>query len=371
MFKKTLNKTVNVIGEFTGISRFLPKTAKKSSSPGTGGYVGVKRKDPVTLHILDYDEMNFTEKDLKSVEESLPFKRSPTVTWLNISGVHDIKIIEEVGKLFSIHPLVLEDIANTTQRSKLEEYDEYIYIVLKMVLFNKEKKESYIEQVSLIIGKDFVISFQEKNVDVLDSLRERIRNGKGRIRRLGSDYLAYGIIDAVIDHYYTILEEFGEQIGILEEELLKKPDQRILNSIYRLKQELDFLRKSVWPMREMVGSLLRIEHKLISESIQIFLRDIYDHTIQVVDTIESFRDIMSGMLDLYLSTVSNKMNEVMKVLTIFAAIFIPLTFIAGVYGMNFEHMPELQLKFGYFGVLAIMLSIGMGMLIYFNKRDWL
>jgi magnesium transporter len=371
MFKKTLNDTVNVIGKITRISRLLPKTAIKASSPGTVGYVGAERKDPIVLHVLDYDEVNFTEKDIKVAEESLPFKDSPTVTWLNISGVYDTSIVEKVGKLFSIHPLVLEDISNTTQRPKLEEYDDYIYIVMKMVSYSSDTHETLIEQISLIVGKDFVISFQERKGDTLESLRNRIRNGKGRIRKLGSDYLAYGIADSIIDHYYTVLEQISEHIEELEEELLVSPNQKILNSIYKLKQELVFLRKSVWPTRGMIGELQRSEHKLISKSIDVFLRDLYDHIIQVIDTVETFRDILSGMLDLYLSTISNKMNEVMKVLTIFAAIFIPLTFIAGIYGMNFDYMPELQTRWGYFGVLGLMAFLGFGMIFYFKRKSWI
>ena len=353
------------------LSRSLPKNPLKAAVPGTIGYVGKRREDAVTLHLIDYDERNFAEKDIGSVAESLPFKGSPTVTWLNASGVHDTGIIEDIGKCFGIHPLVLEDIANTTQRPKMEEYEDYIYVVLKMAYVDEASREIVLEQISLIMGKGYVISFQERKGDVLEPLRNRIRNNKGRVRRSGCDYLVYTIIDAIIDHYFAILELIGEQIEGLEDRLIAVQDQSILNSIYRLKQELVFLRKSIWPTREVVSGLQRAEHSLIDQSVSIYFRDVYDHTIQVVETVETFRDMASGMLDLYLSTISNKMNEVMKVLTIFAAIFIPLTFVAGVYGMNFDYIPELHWKWGYFGVLGIMAIVAIAMTVYFRKKKWM
>ena len=353
------------------ISKLLPKTGKRATIPGTVSYVGKKRETPVKLHILDYNETDYTEKNINSVKESLPFKEGPTVTWLNISGVHDTKIIEDVGEHFHIHPLVLEDIANTTQRPKFEEYDNYLFVILKMAYFQKNTNEVVLEQISLLIGTDYVISFQEKEGDVLEGLRARIRNNKGRVRKLGSDYLAYGILDMIIDNYFLVLEQIGEQIESLEEKLMHVADQEMLNSIYHLKQELLFLRKSIWPIREVVSGIQRAEHNLIQESTIVYLRDVYDHTIQVVETVETFRDMTSGMLDLYLSTISNRMNEVMKVLTIFAAIFIPLTFIVGVYGMNFDFMPELHWELGYYGIWGIMLTVILGMIIYFKKKKWL
>ncbi len=354
-----------------GISKLLPKTGKPASTPGTIKYLGKKREAPVKMHILDYNETNFTEKEISSIAESLPFKESPSVTWLNITGVHDEKIIHEIGEKFNIHPLVLEDIANTTQRPKIEEYDNYLFVIVKMAYFKEETKEIVFEQVSIIIGKDYLISLQEKEGDILEGLRERIRNSKGKIRKLGSDYLLYGIIDAIVDHYFSVLEYIGEEIENMEGGLMKSANQELLNKIYVLKQELVFLRKSIWPMREVISILQRAEHELINQDTSIYLRDVYDHTIQVVETVETFRDMTSGMLDLYLSTVSNKMNEVMKVLTIFAAIFIPLTFIAGVYGMNFEFMPELKLRIAYpiWWVAVIILTVGM--IIYFKKKKWM
>ena len=298
-------------------------------------------------------------------------QESPTVTWLNITGVHNETIIHEAGEIFNIHPLVLEDIANTTQRPKVEEYDDYLFLVIKMAYFSKETDEIVMEQVSLIIGKDYVISLQEKEGDILEGLRERIRNNKGKIRKLGSDYLMYGILDTVVDHYFSVLEYVGEQIEALEEQLMHSAGQELLTKIYSLKQELVYLRRSIWPMREVGNTLQRSEHDLFGDDTFVYLRDVYDHTIQVVETVETFRDMSSGMLDLYLSTVSNKMNEVMKLLTIFAAIFIPLTFISGVYGMNFEFMPELKWKFAYPVWWLIIIVLTLAMLLYFKKKKWM
>lgn len=355
----------------SGISKLLPKTSKPASAPGTVTYIGKKQEQPVKLHMIDYNETDFTEKDLVSLTECLPFKESPTVTWLNYTGVHDIQNINEVGEIFQIHPLVLSDIANTTQRPKVEEYDNHIFIVIKMSYFKENTGEVFLEQVSLLLGKDYVISFQENDTDVLDGLRERIRNGKGKVRRLGSDYLLYCIIDSVVDHYFSVLENIGGQIELLEEELMLNASQELLSKIYRLKQELIYLRKSIWPMREVVNTIQRCEHDLINEGIYVYMRDVYDHTIQVVETVETFRDMTSGMLDLYLSTMSNKMNEIMKVLTIFAAIFIPLTFIAGIYGMNFEFMPELKWRFSYPAWWVFTIALALIMLVYFKKKKWI
>ena len=355
----------------SGIKKLLPKTGKPASVPGTVKYVGKKREAPVRLHLLDYNETDFTEKDLKNVSESLPFKESPTVTWLNITGVHDEKVILEVGDKFNIHPLVLEDIANTTQRPKVEEYDNYMFVIVKMAYFNDDTKEVVLEQVSLLVGKDFVISFQEKEGDVLEGLRDRIRNSKGKVRKLGSDYLMYGILDSIVDHCFSVLEKLGEEIESMEEKLVIDANQELLSKIYNIKKELIFMRKAVWPMREVINTIQRSEHDLVNDGTIVFLRDVYDHIVQVVETVETFRDMTTGMLDLYLSTVSNKMNEVMKVLTIFAAIFIPLTFIAGVYGMNFHFMPELNWRFAYPLWWAVIIVLTIGMIFYFKKKKWL
>jgi len=352
--------------------RFVKKTSKKIGlSPGTVVYIGRERAEKVGMTIIDYDEAQFEEKEAKTIEECFPFKDKPTVTWINIDGIHEPEIVEKIGKHYAVHPLVLEDIVHTGQRPKLEDLDEYIFIVLKMLRYDEKESEIKAEQMSLILGSNFVISFQEARGDVFDPIRDRIRNAKGRIRKMGADYLAYALVDAIVDSYFIILEKLGEEIEGLEEELVTNPTQQTLQRIHTLKREMIFLRKSVWPLREVISGLERGESSLIHESTGIYLRDVYDHTIQVIDTIETFRDMVSGMLDTYLSSVSNRMNEVMKVLTIIATIFIPLTFIAGIYGMNFEFMPELRWRMGYFAVLFVMALVCLGMFLYFRRKRWL
>jgi len=351
--------------------RFTKKLSKKAGlPPGTLVYVGKKRDEIVKITIIDYDEKHFEERKVKKVEECLPFKDKPTVTWINIDGIQQVDIIEAIGKHFGVHPLVLEDIVNTGQRPKMEDFGNYIFVVLKMIYYDEKEDEIKTEQVSLLISQNFVISFQEREGDVFNPIRERIRGGKGRIRKMGADYLAYALMDGVIDNYFVILEKVGEKLEGMEEELVTNPTPETLQAIHNLKKDMIFLRKSVWPLREVIGGLERGESKLVQESTQIYFRDVYNHTIQVMDAIETSRDMLSGMLDIYLSSVSNRMNEVMKVLTIIATIFIPLTFIAGIYGMNFQNMPELGWRWGYFAVLLVMVVIGISMLVYFKRKRW-
>jgi magnesium transporter len=353
--------------------RGIKKRSKKAGlPPGTLVHIGEKKTEKTRITIVDYDETQFEEKEAKTIEECFPFKDTPTTTWINIEGVHDVDIIQKIGEHFDLHPLLLEDIANTEQRPKMEDYGNYIFIVLKMLSHDEKANEIKAEQVSIIFGSNFLISFQEGiKGDVFNPVRERIRDGKGRIRKMKSDYLAYSLVDAIVDSYFLILEKLGEKIEDIEEELVTNPASETLRAIHHLKREMIFLRKSVWPLRELISCLERGESSLIQESTGIYLRDVYDHTIQIIDTIETFRDMLSGMLDIYLSSVSNRMNQVMKVLTIIATIFIPLTFIVGIYGMNFEYMPELKWRWGYFAVLFVMVIIGIGMVIHFGRKKWL
>lgn len=329
------------------------------------------RAEDVRVTVIDYDESNLTERAVKDLKDVLPFKESPTVTWLNIDGLGDVTILEWVGQTFGVHPLVLEDILSTDQRPKIEDYGDYNYIVLRMVSLENGEKGIASEQVSLILGRNFVISFQERVGDVFDPIRQRIREGKGRIRKMGADYLVYILMDAIVDNYFVFLENLGDRIERMEDDVVSNPTPDVLRSVHRAKRELIFLRKSTWPLREVIGTMERGESPLLTEATSVFLRDLYDHTIQVIDTVETSRDMVSGMLDIYLSVVSNKMNEIMKVLTIIATIFIPLTFIAGIYGMNFVNMPELAWKWGYFVVLLAMLAVGIVMTIYFRSKQWL
>jgi magnesium transporter len=352
------------------VSKKLGLHKKVGLPPGTLVHVGERKAEHPRIRILDYDHENFQEKDIEKIEECFAFKEKPTVTWINVDGLHEVDIIEKIGAYFGIHPLVLEDILHTAQRPKTEDSGDYIFVVVKMLFYNGEKGEIVAEQMSMILGPNYVISFQERQGDVFDPIRERIRNGKGRIRKAGADYLAYVLIDAIVDHYFVILENLGERIESIEEELITNPIPETLQMIHKLKGFMVFLRKSVWPLRELVNSLERSESPLIAESTGIYLRDVYDHTIQVIETIETFRDMVSGMLDIYLSSVSNRMNEVMKVLTIIATIFIPLTFIAGIYGMNFKYMPELEWHIGYPVALAVMLLVVAFLVLYFRRKKW-
>jgi magnesium transporter len=334
-------------------------------------YVGKEKIAKVKVTCIDYDEEHFQEKEVETIEECFPFKDKPTATWINLDGIHQLDNIEKIGKHFKIHPLVLEDIMNTGQRPKMEDFGNYLFMALKMLRYDEDENETKTEQVSLILSSNYVISFQESEGDVFDPIRDRIRSDRGRIRKMGVDYLAYSLIDAIVDNYFMVLEKIGEKIEDIEDELVKNPTPEVLHTSHRLKRELIFLRKSVWPLREVISRLERWESPLIDKSIDIYLRDVYDHTIQVIDALETFRDMLSGMLDIYLSSVSNRMNEVMKVLTIIATIFIPLTLVAGIYGMNFKYMPELDWFWGYPMVYMIMLAIGVVMLIYFRRKKWL
>jgi len=351
---------------------FIKKSAKKKGlAPGTLVYVGEQKTAQVRIKLIDYDEKEFQEKEVEKIEECFPFKDKPTVTWINIDGLQDTEVIEKIGKHFGLHPLVLEDILNTGQRPKMEDFEKYIFIVVKMIYFDDKENETKAEQVSFILGTNFVISFQEKPGDVFNTVRERIRKAKGRIRKADADYLLYSLLDAIIDSYFSILEMIGDKIEDLEEMVVAEPKPGSLQAIHELKREMIYLRKSVWPLREVINNFSKAESSLVQKSTNIYLRDIYDHTIQIIDTIETFRDMLSGMHDTYLSSISNKMNEIMKVLTIFAALFIPLTFIAGIYGMNFQFMPELNWRWGYFGIWGVIIAVGLSMLFYFKRKKWL
>ncbi|MBN1273307.1 MAG: magnesium/cobalt transporter CorA [Candidatus Aminicenantes bacterium] len=339
--------------------------------PGTMVHIGKRKKGKTKIEIMDFDKDRFEEKKAAGIEDCFSFRDSPSCTWINIAGLHELDIIEKLGVNFKLHPLILEDIVNTEQRPKSEMYGDYVFVVLKMLSYDEQKKNIKSEQVSLVIGPRYVLSFQEEEGDIFDPVRERIRTGKGRIRTMGPDYLAYSIIDAVVDHYFLIIDKLYDRISAVEDELISDPKPKSLQEIYELKRHVLTLRRSIWPLREAINNLNRVNSPFLSETFSVYLRDVYDHTIHVIDTIETYRDIITGMLDTYMSSVSNKMNEVMKVLTIIATIFIPLTFIAGIYGMNFKFMPELQWKGGYFIILGIMAVVFFLMLIFFRRKKWL
>ncbi|MCG9967289.1 magnesium/cobalt transporter CorA [Pelotomaculum terephthalicicum JT] len=354
------------------MSKYIGQESKKAGlSPGTLVHIGEERKEEIKITLFEYHEQSFQEKQIETVDECELYKDSPAVTWINVDGIHQVEVIEKIGKCFGLHPLLLEDILNTGHRPKMEDFGDYIYIILKMLFFDSKSKSVVTEQISIILGPNYVLSFQEREGEIFNQLKERIRSGLGRIRKMGADYLFYALVDSIVDNYFVVLEELGEKIEFLEERLVTNPSPVTLKSIHRLKTDMLFLSKSVWPLREVIGGLERGDTPLIKESTGIYLRDVYDHTIQVIDTIETYRDMITGMLDIYLSSINNRISEVMKVLTIITTIFIPLTFIAGVYGMNFAYMPELQWRWSYPVVLSVMVIIGILMGVYFKRRKWL
>jgi len=347
------------------------RAMKSGLDPGALVHVGKRKVEKVRISVIDYDVRNVFEKEVETIEECYRFRETSTVTWINVDGIHDAGVVEKLGSHFGLHPLILEDIMNTSQRPKMEDLGESIYAVLKMIEYGADGPDIGGEQMSIIFGRNFVLTFQERPGDMFDPVRDRIRKGKGRIRNMGPDYLAYALIDAIVDDYFTVLERMGEEIEELEDELISNPGKATLNEIHGLKKQMILLRKSAWPLRELISRLERAESPLIQKSTGIFFRDVYDHTIQIIDNIETFRDMLSGMLDMYLSSVSNRMNEVMKFLTIIGTIFIPLTFLAGVYGMNFKFMPELEWRGGYFLVWGVMAAVGVSLILYFRKKKWL
>ncbi len=347
------------------------RSRKAGLPPGTLVHIGEARAEAVHIAYLDYDEQRFQEKQGVSIEECLPFRDTATTTWINIDGIDDIPIIEKIGKAYDLHPLILEDIVTAGQRPKFDNYEKYAYIVLKMLSYSYTSNGIESEQISIVFGTHFVISFQEKVGDIFDPIRDRIRLAKGKVRKMAADYLAYSLIDAIVDSYFGILEKTGERIEDLEDELIENPTEDTLRKIHTLKREMMSLRRSIWPLRELISAMQRDESSLICSQTRVYLRDVHDHTIQVIDTIESFRDMVAGMLEIYLSSISNRMNAIMKVLTIIATIFIPLTFVAGIYGMNFPNMPEIGWRWGYPAVLLLMLTIVVVMLVYFRRKKWL
>jgi magnesium transporter len=301
----------------------------------------------------------------------VPFKDTQTVSWICVEGVHDVGIVEKFGQAFDLHVLTQEDIVHTRQRPKMEDHDDYLFVVVKALRFNEEKRVVEDEQISFILGPSYVISFQEEAGVYFDAVRERIRNPKSRLRKFGADYLLYVLMDSIVDNYFVVLEKLEEWVEALQQDLVDNPTEKTLQEIYDLKQNMVLFRKTFWPTREMVNDLIRNETDLIQDSSEVYFRDVYDHVMRVIETTDMYREMIGGMLDVYLSIMSNRMNSVMKVLTIIATIFIPLTFVAGIYGMNFKYMPELDWPWGYPAIWCIMGVITVGMMIYFRKKRWL
>ena len=352
--------------------RFLRKRSVKTGlPPGSLVHIGEAPSQDAIVTTICYNQTLFEEQQYHKLAFCLPHLTQAGVRWVNVEGVHDLEVIRCLGDCFHLHPLVLEDIVNTVQRPKIEDYGDYLFIVMRMLLPTSEG-EFTSEQLSIILTADHLFSFQEGIAgDVFNGVRERLRNAKGKIRGMGADYLAYALIDAVVDSYFSVLEGLGERIVNVEEALALTPDRAILRVINEMKKEIIFLRKAVWPLRETISFLERGDSALLNEATRLYFRDVYDHTVQVIDTVETYRDLLSGMLELYLSSLSNRTNEIMKFLTIVGTIFMPLTFLVGVYGMNFKHMPELEWHNGYYGLWFLMVLLSVVMIIYFRRKRWL
>lgn len=350
----------------------LRKGVKKvGQPPGTALYTG-KNKAPSCVHVIRYTEHDFHETTGNTLKEALPDTKEKGITWINVEGLNNVSLIEEVASLYQLHPLTVEDILNVEQRPKIDEYEKYLYVSLKILVWNDKRHTYSIEPFNIIFGKNFVLTFIDHKTDIFHLVHERLRSGSmQRLRQQGSDYLAYRLIDTIVDQYFVVLEGLGELIETTEELIIASPTQQNSRTIYRLKRKMLLLRKIVWPMREVISHLLQAEEKLVTPFTRVYLRDIYDHVVQAIDNIEMFRDMLSSMLDMYLSSLTNRMNEVIKVLTVISTIFIPITFIASLYGMNFSSMPELHWRYGYQTALLTMILIVVIMLIYFRRKKWI
>lgn len=353
-------------------SEVRKRVKKAGQPPGSFVYTGEKKVLTPKLSIVNYTTDNFSEiTDTKLNTEFLK-EHQQGVTWINVKGLQNIEMIQQIADYYRLHPLTVEDILNNEQRPKVEEFDGYLFIILKILIWSPKSKNFNVEELSMVIGKNYILTFQDCDIDIFDGYRDRLSatNGK-RTREQGSDYLGYRLIDTIVDQYFLVLEGLGEEIEAIEESIISNPTPQSARTIYRLKRQMLLLRKAIWPMREVLSHLLQISRDAISSYTQVYLRDVYDHAMQAIDTLEIFRDMLSGMLDIYLSSLTARMNEVMKVLTIIATVFIPVTFVASIYGMNFDYMPELHWRYGYFYALSIMLMIVIWMVIYFRRKKWI
>lgn len=349
--------------------RVRRRSQKAGLAPGSLVHVGEEKAQQVSIRIMEYREEGILSERRVGPEELVAPRDGTAITWIDVDGVHSVDIVERLGATFGIHPLLLEDILNTHQRPKVEDFGTYAYVVLNMLSLKNGGVES--EQVSIVFGDRWLVTLQEgKAGDVFDPVRLWIRENRGRICRLGPDYLAYSLIDAIVDKYFAVVENLGDRLDNLEDRLLTSADRAVLRELHQLRTELLGLRRAVWPLREVIGGLQRGSVPLVRESTQLYFRDVHDHTIQIVDALDAYRDMSSGMLEIYLTNASNRLNEVMKVLTVIATIFIPLTFIVGIYGMNFAFMPELQWRWGYPAVMIGMAAIAGAMVWFFRRKQW-
>jgi len=353
--------------------KYKSNRAKKTGlPPGSVVYTGDRNADEIILEVFSYNETFLEEKNKAKISDLQKYiDNQKTIEWINITGLHDTALIEQIGSMYNLHPLLLEDIVNPNQRPKVDEYENCLFIVTKVIFWDDNLQEIDSEQISFVIHKQGLISFQEKERSIFDYVRNRIRNYKGKVRKMGSDYLLYALLDNIVDNYFLVLEKIGDSMEFLEEELFTNPNEKTLKTIHQLKREMILLKKAVWPTRDLISNLYRTENELITNSTHLYIKDLYDHVIQINESTDIYRDMLTSNQEMYLSTLSNKMNLVMKVLTIISTVFIPLTFIVGVYGMNFKYMPELDWKYGYPLICLLMLIISVFMLFYFRRKKWL
>lgn len=346
---------------------------KTGMPPGSLIHVGDIHETVTTVSVIDYDKDNIVETQIESIDDILKYKDSNTVTWVTIEGLTDVDIIERIGKMFNVHQLVQEDILNTHQRPKFEEYDDYLFIVIKCLVAAKYEQFALVhEQISILTFNNFVFVFKEKKDELFHPVHKRLRTSKGRFRSLGTDFLTYTILDTVVDQHFVLIDALDEAVTTLESRLLThEPNRDVLSQIQRLSREVVYVRRFVSPVRELMSEILRSESGLIQHQTRAYLRDVSDHAIRVIEMVESYRELLTGLLDIYISSVSNKTNDVMKVLTVFATIFIPLTFLTGIYGMNFKYMPELAWKWAYPALWSIFIAIPVFLMIYFKRKKWL
>lgn len=349
------------------------REARKSGlMPGTLVHVGAERVSAVGINLIHFTAEHAEDVQVPTAEACFPYRDAEGVTWINVDGVHDVGVVERLGLHFGLHPLALEDIVNTNQRPKVEDFESYVYFVVRMLSARNDGDGMRVdnEQISIVLGHNFVLTFQERPGDAFEPVRQRIRENRGRIRKLGADYLAYSLMDVVVDNYFVVLEQFGEEVEEVEQSLMDQPSQELLQDIQRMKRLMIEVRRAVWPLRDVINAVLRGDVKLFKKPTLVFLRDVYDHCVRVVDITETHREMVASMLEIYVSQMSHRMNEVMKVLTIIATIFIPLTFVAGVYGMNFDNMPELHWDLGYGFAWGIMVAVSVTLIVFFKKRNW-
>ncbi len=343
---------------------------KKGEAPGTITYMGHRENRESVVNILDYNENEFNVHAPGNIDEIVAHKGPPLVSWIDIVGLSDEAFIEKVGKRFGLNGLVMEDTVNTQQRPKIDEYEAYIFAVFKMLYIN-EKNQLVGEHVALVLLENCVLVFQELEEDVFTGVRDRARKKSGRIRSRGADYLFFALLDAIVDNYFAVLEYLNDKIEVLEEAVYADPRPEVAHKIQELKKEVLRVRRWVYPVKELTSRLIENDHPLITHETKIFLRDILDHAIEVNESLQIYREMSMSLMEMYMSNMSNKMNEVMKVLTIMASIFIPMTFIAGIYGMNFDNMPELHWEYGYYMVWGVMILLFIGMMVYFRRKHWI